>query len=111
MRQNEVEPADARAVEDTEPASLLMTRDQEDAIRSRWMTIQSGFVDEPARAVKEADELVADLVNRLTETFTRERTRLEQQWARQEQVSTEDLRMVLQRYRSFFARLLDVRAG
>jgi hypothetical protein len=65
-------------------------------------------VDEPRRTVEQADELVAEVMKRLAEGFAAERERLEQQWGRGEDVSTEDLRLALQRYRSFFQRLLDV---
>jgi hypothetical protein len=93
----------------THPSIQLMARENEDAFRSRWGTIQTGFVDEPSRSVKEADALVTEVMTRLTEVFAAERSKLEAQWARQEQVSTEDLRLLLQRYRSFFDRLLGVR--
>ena len=53
-----------------------------------------------------ADQLVAEIMQRLAESFARERSDLEQQWDRGEDVSTEDLRVALQRYRSFFQRLL-----
>jgi len=72
----------------------------------RWEEIQTTFVDEPQRAVEEADALVASIMERLTDGFTRERERLEGRWSRGEDVSTEDLRVTLQRYRSFFRRLL-----
>jgi hypothetical protein len=88
------------------PNHGLMATENEDAFRARWNSIQTGFVDEPSRAVKEADELVAEVMKRLAEVFAQERSRLEEQWARQKEVSTEDLRVVLQRYRSFFDRLL-----
>jgi hypothetical protein len=87
-----------------------MASENEEQFRTRWTAIQSAFVDEPSQAVKEADGLVADVMKRLAEGFAQERSRLEEQWARQEKVSTEDLRLLLQRYRSFFDRLLDVRA-
>ena len=77
-----------------------------EALNQLWEGIQGGFVDEPRRAVEQADALVSDVVHRLTETFARERARLEQQWTRGDDVSTEDLRVALQRYRSFFQRLL-----
>jgi hypothetical protein len=89
-----------------EPKARLMASENEEAFRARWSSIQTGFVDEPSRAVKEADELVAEVMKRLAATFAQERSRLEEQWARQKDVSTEDLRIVLQRYRSFFDRLL-----
>ena len=81
--------------------------DQESAdFRSRWETIQTGFVDEPRRTVEQADELVAQVMRRLAESFAAEREGLEEQWGRGDDVSTEDLRVTLQRYRSFFQRLL-----
>ena len=84
----------------------LMHHEDSEGFRSRWMAIQTGFVDEPRRAVKEADALVAETMKRLSDMFTSERSKLETQWSREEPVSTENLRLVLQRYRSFFDRLL-----
>ena len=75
-------------------------------LRDRWSGIQTGFVDEPRRAVEEADALVADLMTRLAQSFSEERKGLEGQWDRGDDVSTEDLRVALQRYRTFFDRLL-----
>lgn len=76
-------------------------------LRSRWSNVQTGFVDEPRRAVQEADNLVASVMKRLAEGFATERANLEKQWGRGDNVSTEDLRIALQRYRSFFDRLLN----
>jgi len=77
-----------------------------DAFQSRWEEIQVRFVDEPRGAVEDADALVATVMQRLAEGFAQERERLEAQWGRGEDISTEDLRVALQRYRSFFQRLL-----
>jgi len=77
-------------------------------LRDRWSGIQTAFVDEPRRAVEEADGLVASAMKRLAEIFAQERSRLEEQWDRGDNISTEDLRLALQRYRSFFHRLLAV---
>jgi hypothetical protein len=74
--------------------------------RAHWDKAQLGFVDEPRTAVEEADSLVATVVKRISEQFAAERAELEHQWDRGDNVSTEDLRRVLQRYRSFFDRLL-----
>ena len=74
--------------------------------RSQWSNLQTGFVDEPRRAVEGADKLVAAVMQRLAEGFANERSNLEKQWDRGDNVSTEDLRVALQRYRSFFDRLL-----
>ena len=74
--------------------------------RGRWQEIQASFVDEPRTSVEQADALVADLMQRLAAGFSDERQRLEGQWDRGDDVSTEDLRVALTRYRSFFDRLL-----
>jgi hypothetical protein len=74
--------------------------------RSQWSKVQTGFVDEPRRTVEEADKLVAAVMQRLAEGFANERSSLEKQWESGDNVSTEDLRLALQRYRSFFDRLL-----
>ena len=87
------------------PTSLFAESEMGD-FRSRWSTIQAGFVDEPRRTVEDADKLVASVMQRLAEGFATERSGLEKQWDRGDNVSTEDLRVALQRYRSFFDRLL-----
>ena len=79
-----------------------------DGYRTRWNAIQTGFVDEPRKAVEEADSLVAEVVKRLAEGFAGERQRLEADWERNDAVSTEDLRQAMRKYRSFFERLLNV---
>ena len=76
--------------------------------RNRWTEIQTAFVDEPRRAVEQGDALVADVIKRLANSFADERSKLEGQWGRGDNVSTEDLRVALQRYRAFFDRLLSV---
>ena len=99
-----VAPDDRVAERDDTPQ--LFERDESSGYQSRWETIQTNFVDDPRRTVEEADELVAEVMRQLAESFAAERERLEQQWGRGEDVSTEDLRIALQRYRSFFQRLL-----
>jgi len=74
--------------------------------RSRWVAIQSKFVDDPSDAVKQADELVADVIENVTRSFADRRGSLEQQWNGGAKASTEDLRIALKQYRSFFDRLL-----
>ena len=104
-------PASAAAVaaHASEDARAALFPDGEvGALRTRWEAIQTGFVDEPKTAVTEADALVAQVVSRLAEVFSHERTALEQQWDKGDQVSTEELRIALRRYRSFFDRLLSV---
>jgi hypothetical protein len=86
----------------------LFSAEQAVNLRSRWDAIQVGFVDEPRRSVQEADSLVATAMKRLAEQFAAERSTLEGQWDPGGDVSTEDLRIALRRYRSFFERLLSV---
>ncbi len=95
----------SRAAAVSEPMPLFSESEMED-FRSQWSKIQTGFVDEPRRTVEGADKLVAAVMQRLAEGFASERTALEKQWDRGDNVSTEDLRIALQRYRSFFDRLL-----
>jgi len=74
--------------------------------RSRWDTVQIGFVDDPRQAVRQGDELVGQVMKSLAETFSNERATLEGQLDQTDKASTETLRIALQRYRSFFERLL-----
>jgi hypothetical protein len=74
--------------------------------RSRWLAIQSKFVDDPSDSVKQADDLVADVIKNVTMNFANRRVALEQQWNGGDNTSTEDLRIALKQYRSFFDRLL-----
>ncbi|HEY4932099.1 MAG TPA: hypothetical protein VII23_11050 [Terriglobales bacterium] len=91
----------------SEPMPLFTESEMED-FRSQWSNLQTGFVDEPRRTVENADKLVASVMQRLAEGFAKERSGLEKQWDSSDNVSTEDLRVALQRYRSFFGRLLEL---
>jgi hypothetical protein len=86
--------------------AMLLEDGELQGITMRWKDIQAEFVDEPQVAVREADALVADLMQRLAAMFAAERAELEDRWAGGDQVTTEDLRQGLRRYRSFFERLL-----
>lgn len=97
----------AKMVRESAPAQTALFPDKEcHDFRSRWDEIQIRFVDDPKKAVEEADNLVSETMKRLAEIFSDERKNMETQWSRGENVSTEDLRQSLQRYRSFFNRLL-----
>jgi hypothetical protein len=96
-----------KAAEVSAPMPLFSESEMED-FRSKWSTLQTGFVDEPRQTVEGADKLVASVMQRLAEGFAKERLGLEKQWDRGDNVSTEDLRLALQRYRSFFGRLLNL---
>jgi hypothetical protein len=89
----------------SEPMPLFSESEMAD-FRSQWSKVQTGFVDEPRRTVEDADKLVAAVMQRLAEGFANERSGLEKQWDSGDNVSTEELRVALQRYRSFFDRLL-----
>jgi hypothetical protein len=88
--------------------AALFHDDEAHGFRSRWDAIQTGFVDEPRAAVEQADALVAQVVSRVVQVFGEQRTTLESQWDRDRDISTEDLRLALTRYRAFFDRLLSV---
>jgi hypothetical protein len=90
---------------DEQPSSLFPGNEAEQ-FRGRWSDIQAGFVDEPRRAVEQADSLVAEVMQRLAQVFADERSGLEQHWDRGGETNTEELRLALRRYRSFFDRLL-----
>ena len=107
VRSERVELPASTLGEPTEGASLFSVHELDD-LRNQWNNVQTGFVDEPRQAVERADGLVASTMKRLAEVFAEERSNLEKQWDRGDNVSTEDLRVALQRYRSFFHRLLSV---
>ncbi|WP_328924469.1 hypothetical protein OG429_07280 [Streptomyces sp. NBC_00190] len=88
----------------TEP---LLGSGEAEEYREKWSEIQGRFVDDPQDAVKAADSLVAEVMQNLAGTFATHKQGLESQWDRGEQVATEDLRLALQHYRSFFNRLLN----
>jgi hypothetical protein len=89
--------------EELEP---LFEENEAEKFRTQWLNIQSKFVDNPRESVREADDLVAGVLKSVTMGFHNRRTSLEKQWNNGDHVSTEDLRLALKRYRSFFDRLL-----
>ena len=91
-----------------EPLAELFPQDVAAGFRSRWDAVQIGFVDDPKQAVKQADELVAQVMKSLAESFSRQRSGIEGAADRHNEASTENLRVALQRYRSFFQRLLSL---
>ena len=113
MRREQI--AQDRAVENQSPANTNTLDDSLEPLfedeasrkfRSRWMAIQSKFVDDPRDSVKQADDLVADIIKNVTMSFADRRISLEKQWNSGENISTEDMRQALKRYRAFFERLL-----
>jgi hypothetical protein len=91
---------------DNSDESTPLFADQEvDRFRQDWQGIQIAFVDDPKRAVSEADELVAAVIQSLASTFASHKSELESQW-QQGEAATEDLRVALRQYRSFFNQLL-----
>jgi hypothetical protein len=122
-RQGSAEPLSTAAIAGTQPrpapeeasfapagrsadGAPLLAQEEAADLREKWSAIQAGFVDEPRRSVEGADGLVALTMKRMADVFAEERANMEHQWDRGDQVSTEELRLALQRYRSFFDRLL-----
>ncbi len=103
----EMEEATGSKAVESQPVSLLR-KEEIDEMRSRWNAIQIEFVDEPRASVEQADALVAEVMKRIAQMFSEKRAALDEQWTNHDDVSTEDLRVALQRYRSFFQRLLSL---
>lgn len=95
-------------VEDTAEGARLFAEDEVNRYRDEWRALQADFVDTPREAVQHADELVAQVIQSLATTFADHKRSLEGQWQEGEQVDTEELRIALRRYRSFFDQLLTV---
>jgi len=96
--------ATPKAVE-SEPLPWLSV-EEIDKLKSRWNSIQIKFVDEPHTAVEQADGLVTEALERIKQVFSDNRTILNEQWTNHQDISTEDLRIALQNYRSFLNRIL-----
>jgi len=94
--------------DDTAKLKPLFADGVDQDFRNRWRDIQSGFVDEPRSSVEQADQLVAQLMQKLAQSFSEQRSNLEKQWEASEKVSTEELRVAFTKYRSFFERLLSI---
>lgn len=92
--------------DNTKTDGALLPDDQNAQLKNRWNEIQAEFVDRPQESVEEADALVADLMERVAHGLASQRKQLEKQWAAGDDVDTEDLRVALKRYRTFFDRLL-----
>jgi hypothetical protein len=102
------EYTDADKTADPSERTALLDDNLMGAFRGRWQKIQADFVDDPRDAVAKADAMVAEVMKRVADEFTRERHGLEEQWSEGGEASTEDLRLAFQRYRSFFSRLLNL---
>jgi hypothetical protein len=86
----------------------VLARSEADELRRRWDEIQRDFIDEPRLAAERADKLVTEAIEKLSAAFEQEHSRLEQKWSHDGEASTDDLRLALQRYRSFFQWLLEL---
>jgi len=108
-REAEVIPIrEPRSAESAESRTSLLPPGEAGQLYARWERIQSTFVDEPGRAVEDADKLAKMAINRVSELFSEERKKLEDEWTRGGEISTEHLRIALKKYRSFFTRLLSL---
>ncbi len=100
----------ARMNADNNQLAPLFENNAAEKFRTRWLAIQSKFVDDPSASVKEADNLVSDVIQDITNSFAERRGAMEKVWNGGGNMSTEDLRVTLQRYRSFFERLLSLQS-
>ena len=97
---------EAPVVTNVPSSASLLNHEESELLRTRWNEIQAKFVDEPRSAVEQADVLVTEVIQQITQMFVNEHSSLESQWKQGDDVSTEDLRKALQHYRSFFNRLV-----
>jgi hypothetical protein len=95
-------------IRDEVPLAPLFTQESATDLRARWDTVQKGFVDDPGKAVHAADDLVAHVTQSLAESFAKQRAELEKSLDQAGAASTENLRIALRQYRSFFERLLTI---
>ncbi|WBY02653.1 hypothetical protein PE066_03690 [Ramlibacter tataouinensis] len=102
------QPPRGEGMQGTDQLAALFPPQVAADFRQRWDQVQIGFVDDPRRAVQHADELVAQVMKSLAATFAEQRTKIESSLGRGEQADTEDLRVALRGYRSFFQRLLSL---
>ena len=103
----QAQPARQPAAHDDELAALF-TPEIAAGFRSRWDAVQIGFVDDPGQAVRHADELVAEVMKSLADSFAQERARFESRMHESQTAATENMRVAVRRYRSFFERLLSL---
>jgi K+-sensing histidine kinase KdpD len=101
------DPVAAQEVVENEPLACLKAEEINE-LKSRWSSIQIEFVDDPNLSVKQADDLVVEALERFEQALQNQRSVLVEKWNNQENVSTEDLRIALQSYRSFLDRLLTI---
>ena len=106
LEQNALDREDGER--DEESLEPLFAEDKAESYRKRWTAIQSSFVDDPGAAVRAGDELVAQVMSELANSFAGQRHRFESQLANSGPGNTEDLRVALRSYRSFFDRLLSL---
>jgi hypothetical protein len=104
----EAAPAKAADARTNGEHARLFEQDRSSELQRRWTDVQARFVDDPKAAVKSADALVDEVIRDLSTLFSDERSKLEGQWDRDADVSTEDLRVAIRRYRAFFERLLSI---
>ena len=90
---------------DAEGRERLVPAARAEEYSARWDALKGDFVDEPQRAVTQADQLVGELLDEIQRVFTDQRRELDKGFDH-DRASTEDLRLALRRYRSFFDRLL-----
>lgn len=72
--------------------------------RQRWREVQAGFVDDPRDAVRQADELVDEVFDRVV----KRKQELTDRWKDADQGDTERLRVTLREYRSLLDELADI---
>ncbi|MFD6162901.1 hypothetical protein ACFWF7_14135 [Nocardia sp. NPDC060256] len=79
-----------------------------DQLRTQWREVQGTFVDNPRDAVTQADQIVTDIIYKLTTAIAERKRVLEERTSGATDGDTEELRQALRGYRGFFRRLLSI---
>jgi hypothetical protein len=89
-------------------SKAFFSPNEADGFRARWESIQVGFVDDPRTSVQSAAQLIGDAMKRLSEEVATERRKFETSSRRENGKATEEMRLLLRRYRSFFKHLMEM---
>ncbi|REF35455.1 hypothetical protein [Thermasporomyces composti] len=100
--QEEEEPSGPSEAEQLEAAR----RRHIEELQHRWLVTQAQLLDDPRDAVREAGLLIGDAMQFVTSTFSEHRDRIEREWKNNENLSTDELRMIMRRYRNLFQYVL-----
>ncbi|MBS2967051.1 hypothetical protein KGA66_28720 [Actinocrinis puniceicyclus] len=90
----------------TDEPGPVLARQTADDLRERWRGIQAEFIDDPGRAVEDADRLVTDAARAFTTQLEERRHTLTSAWQQDGNKETEQLRLTMRHYRALVDQIL-----